>query len=207
MNADTHAVPDGHKRNPQGHLVPIELIADIDLARDDLVQEIVGKAKVLQDSMVGFKTATMNDIAAFVQLSAEQYSAEIGGEKGNVTLTSFDGRYRVVRSIAQHLAFDERLQAAKELVDRCIRAWAAGADPKIRALVEHAFQTDKTGQVNTGRVLTLTRLKIDDPDWQAAMEAIRDSMQVANSKAYVRIYERIGHSDQWRAIALDIAAL
>ena len=59
----------------------------------------------------------MNDVQAFVELSAEQYGAKLGGIKGNVTLTSYDGKYKIQRAIAEYLHFDERLQVAKELID------------------------------------------------------------------------------------------
>jgi len=204
---NTHTIPDGFLQNAQGHLVPRNLVSDIDMARDDLVRDIIRNARALQDAMILFKTRTMDDIAAFIELSAEKYGARIGGDKGNVTLTSFDGRYKVVRANAEYLTFDERLVVAKSLIDQCIHRWTEGSRIEIRALVEHAFQTDKTGKISTGRVLGLTRLAISDEQWQQAMQAIRDSVQVAGSKSYVRLYERIGGSDQWQQIVLDIATL
>jgi hypothetical protein len=199
--------PEGYLQNAQGHLVPNELVTPIDLARDSLVHEIVAAAQALQEKMIAFKVRAMDDIAAFIQLSAEQYNAKLGGEKGNVTLTSYDGHYRIVRTNADYLTFDERLIAAKTLIDECIHRWAQGSSVEIQALVEHAFQTDKAGKINTARVLGLTRLDIKDPQWRKAMQAIRDSIQISGSRSYVRIYERVGDSDQWRPIVLDIAAL
>lgn len=204
---NTHATPEGFLQNAQGHLVPRNLVSDIDMARDDLVRDIIRSARALQDAMALFKSGTMDDIAAFIELSAEKYGAKLGGDKGNVTLSSYDGRYKIVRANAEYLTFDERLMVAKSLIDQCIHRWTEGSRVEIRALVEHAFQTDKTGKISTGRVLGLTRLAISDEQWQQAMQAIRDSVQVAGSKCYVRLYERIGDSDQWQQIALDIATL
>lgn len=197
----------GYMTNAQGHLVPVTTISQVDLCRDQLVMDIVSKAKELQKAMLAFKTQTMEDIAAFIGLSAEKYDAVLGGKKGNVTISSFDGKYRVVRSIAESITFDERLQIAKELIDKCILRWSEGSNPQIQALVQHAFQTDKTGKINTGRVLGLTRLDIRDPDWNNAMQAIRDAIQVVSSKEYVRIYEREGNSENFKQISLDIAGL
>lgn len=205
MNAK--ATPEGYLKNTQGHLVPRELVPDIDITRDDLVKEIVAAAHLLQDSMTGFKIRSMNDIAAFVEMSAEKYDTKVGGEKGNVTLTSYDGKYKVVRSTQEYITFDERLGIAKELVDECIHRWSQGTRAEIRALVEHAFQTDKQGKINRNSVLSLTKLKIEDPQWQQAMQAILDSQQVVGSKRYIRVFERVGDSDQYRPIVLDIAAL
>ena len=37
------------------------------------------------------------------------------------------------------------------------------------------------------------------------MEAIGEAVQVVGSRSYIRVYERVGESDQYRAIPLDIA--
>ncbi|WP_299197927.1 DUF3164 family protein [uncultured Amphritea sp.] len=200
-------IPEGYLQDQAGRLVPIELIDEIDLTRNDLVQEIVIKARELQQAMATFKLNTLGDISAFVDLSAERYSVKMGGKKGNISLLSYDGKYKIQRAISEYIVFDERLQVAKELIDGCIHRWAEGSDNKIKVLVDHAFQVDKEGNISTGRVLGLRRIKIDDSEWSKAMAAIADSIQVAGSKTYVRLYERVGESEQYQPISLDIAAL
>ena len=198
--------PDGYLKNAIGHLVPVASIKPIDMARDSLVNEIVAKARAISGQIGNFKAAAFADIAAFVQLSAEQYNARIGGTKGNVTLLSFDGRYKVLRAIAEHITFDERLQAAKALIDECITDWAQGSRPELQVLVNDAFQVDQTGKVNTARVLGLRRLEINDERWHQAMRAIGEAVQVIGSKSYIRVYERDDTSGEYRAIPLDVAA-
>jgi hypothetical protein len=190
-----------------GRFVPMRLIKEVDLLRHNLVTEIVRKAQEESDRLGKFKASVMGDIGAFVELSAEKYGATIGGSKGNLTLTSFDGRYRLVRQIQEHLVFDERLQVAKQLIDECIEGWSVGAGVEIRALVEHAFQVNQEGKISTSRVLGLRRLDITGAKWSEAMRAISDSMQTAGSKTYIRIYERVGESDQYRPISLDVAGV
>lgn len=198
--------PQGYLENASGHLVPIDKVRPIDLARDSLVREIVEKAKAVSANIAEFKVATFGDIAAFVQLSAEQYGAKIGGNKGNVTLLSYDGRYKVQRAISETISFDERLQAAKALIDECITDWAASSRPEIQALVGDAFQVDKEGNINTGRVLGLRRLDINDERWLRAMQAVGEALQVVGSKSYVRVYERVGDTGEYQPIPLDVAA-
>lgn len=200
-------IPEGFKQKANGDLTPISLIQPIDLARDDLVLQIVEQAKHVQGELAAFKAGVFADIAAFVELSAEQYGAKLGGNKGNVTLVSFDGRYRIQRAISETLTFDERLQAAKALIDECIKRWSEGSNDNIRVLVNDAFRVDKAGEINTGRVLGLRRLKIDDKEWQQAMLAISESVAVTGSKSYVRIYERVGDTHKYEPISLDIAAV
>lgn len=200
-------IPEGYMQDAKGALWPLSSIRDIDKARDDLVKEIVTKAKAQSEQLAQFKAGVFGDIEAFIELSAERFGVNMGGRKGNVSLLSFDGRYKVQRAIAESLTFDERLQVAKELVDQCIHAWSEGSRSEIRALINDAFQVDKAGRVNTARILSLRRLAIEDENWQLAMTAIGESIQVAGSKTYFRVYERVGDSDQYRPISLDIAAL
>jgi hypothetical protein len=198
---------DQFRRNAKGHLVPVEQIKDIDRLRDDLVQKVIGRVESLQEIMRDTKAKIASEVEAFLELSAMEYDTNYGGKKGNVTLTSFDGQYRIVRAVADHLAFDERLQVAKELIDQCIHEWTAGSSSEVQALVEHAFQTDSAGKISTARVLGLRSLNIKNEKWQQAMQAIMDSIQVTGSKSYLRFYERQGEDGAYRQISLDVAAL
>ncbi len=198
---------EGYRKNALGHLVPVDQIQPIDLARDELVVEKAEKIKAMQAQIRQLKGEIMGDIEAFVELAAEKYSAQVGGQKGNVTLMSFDGRFRLRRQISENLSFDERLQAAKGLIDECIREWTQGSRSELQALINDAFQVDKEGRINTGRILGLRRLNIPDDRWHRAMEAISDSLQVTGTTAYFRLYERVGNGDRYVSVPLDMAAV
>lgn len=200
-------VPAGYMRNAQGHLVPLELVKPIDQERDRLVRELVALAKDLNARLVAGKSKMFGDVAAFVELSAEQYGVKRGGTKGNITLPTYDGAFKLQIATAENVTFDERLQAAKTLIDECINEWAKGSRPEIMVLVQQAFQTDKEGNLNVGRILGLRRLEIADPRWQEAMKAISESVQVIGTKQYVRLYERVGETDRYVPIALDMVAV
>lgn len=209
MNTATQfEVPAGYLQDAQGRLVPEKLVKPIDKARDQLVQELITKAASVSTAMAKFKATAFGDIAAFVDMSAEQYDTKLGGKKGNVTLFSFDGRYKVQFAVSESIQFDERLQAAKALIDECIKDWSQGSSPEIQVLVQDAFKTDQEGNLNHGRILGLRRLEIEDTRWKNAMKAIGESVQVIGSKQYVRFYQRRSDdTDQYDAIPLDMAAL
>lgn len=207
MTTPTINAPEGKMRNALGHMVPISMVAPIDRTRDDLVQELMRQARATHELLAAFKERVFGDVLAFANLSAEQYGAKLGGKKGNITLYSYDGALKVQLATAENIVFDERLQAAKALIDECIADWSQGSRPEIMVLVQQAFQTDKEGNLNTGRILGLRRLEIADPRWQSAMKAIGESVQVVGTKQYIRFYERLGDTDQYRAISLDIAAV
>jgi hypothetical protein len=207
MSESTEINDTQYKRNALGYLVPVEQIKEIDLLRDELVDKIIQDAREMQAALKAFKTRTLSEIESFIDLSASEYNTKLGGKKGNLSLTSYDGKFRVMIRNQDTQAFDERLQIAKQLIDELIHEWTQGSRSEIRALIEHAFQVDKEGNINKGRVLGLFKLKIDDPKWLEAMDAIRDSMQIAHSKDYLVIQERVGSEDKYQRIPLDIAGL
>ena len=190
-----------------GNQIRIENIKPNDLERDTLVKKLIDSGKQVSQSLREYKSNAFADIAALIELSAEQYGAKVGGKKGNVTLHTFDKRYKVQRAMAENIVFDERLQAAKSLIDECLHEWMADANPNLRAIINRAFEVDKEGKISTGRVLALRRLEITDPRWVRAMQAISDSIQTIGSKAYVRLYERVGDTDEYVSIPLDVAGV
>ena len=199
--------PAGYMRNAANHLVPIDQVREQDLLRDQVAREIAVEAVALNQRLREFKARALGDVADLVRIAGEKYEVNLGGKKGNVQISTYDGQYKVVRQVAERIAFTEELEAAKVLINGCIERWSEGANPHLRALVDRAFRTDTKGQIKTTAVLELLRLEIDDAEWQRAMEAIRDSIQSTGTATYVRVYQRIGDSDQYRAIALDLAAV
>lgn len=202
--AVNNKIPDGYMQDRAGRLVLIEWVTPREMICNDLVRELAAEAAELNKRLLAFKQRAHAEIAAFVELSASEYGVAMGGKKGNVTLYSYDGSLKVERSYQERIQFDERLLIAKELIDRCIRRWADGANQFIQQLVADAFQTDREGHVSTSRVSGLRRHKFDDDDWKKAMDAISDAMQVVDSKGYIRVYERAGNADAWRPIPLKI---
>lgn len=206
MTSQSTEIPAGYRQDARGRLVHESQIKPIDATRDALVLELVASASVLQGQLKAYKAHAHADIAAFVELSAEQYGVRLGGTKGNVSLLSFDGRYKVQRAIAEAIVFDERLQAAKASIDACLREWTEGARPEVVTLVQDAFRVDSAGNIRTGSVLALRRLDISDERWQAAMRAIGEAVQVVGSKSYIRLYERDANG-AYQPISLDLSGV
>lgn len=214
MSLEVQNVPDGTTEidgakfmaDAQGRLVPVALIKPQHLLEDQTVRKIIGYAQTLSAEIGRFRGHTFDDVASFAELLAEQYGARIGGRKGNTTLNSYDGLFRVVVQVQDQISFGPELQVAKQLVDECITEWSDGARSEIRALVEHAFQVDKEGRINRAALFQLRRLDIDDEQWRSAMAALGDAIRVIGSKEYVRFYQRSSRTAPWQAITIDLAA-
>ena len=91
--------------------------------------------------------------------SLASYGVKHGGKKGNITLVSFDGKYKVTRRVQDRVIFDERLIAAKALIDECLKDWSKGSNANIKALVNNAFAVDSEGAVSVARVMGLKILQ------------------------------------------------
>lgn len=194
-----------YRQDARGAFVPEESIGQIDLLIDGEVRRIMDFARDLSAQIGRFRGHTFDDIGALLALVDEKYGAKIGGKKGNITLTSFDGLQKVQVQVQDQLDFGPELQSAKKLVDECLMDWAAEARTEIRALVTRAFQVDKEGRINRAEIFMLLRVAIEDERWTRAMDAVRDSIRIIGSKTYVRFFERDSADAAWRPVTIDLA--
>ena len=189
-------IPDGYRKDAKGRLIPEESIKPIDLARDELVQELAAKALELNRALAQFKAAAFGDVETFVQLSAEEYG---------VSLVSFDGKFKIQRAVQDRITLDERIEAAKTLIYECLDEWTDDSRKEIKTIIKDVFRTDKEGKLRVGEILSLRRYDFDDPRWIKAMDILADALRVIGTTSYVRFYQRVGDSDRYRPISLTLA--
>lgn len=199
-------IPEGYMADSQGRLIPLEQVKEIDFARDALVKELAGRLLEMRDQVREVKQGCMGDVAAFIDMSLENWGVKPGGNKGNITLSSYDGRYKLKVAVQECLEFDEQLQAAKALIDQCLTDWSEGARPEIKTLIQDAFRVNQEGKVDTRRILALRKLEISDERWQRAMKAIGESITVVSSKEQLRVYER-QQDGSYSQIVLDFSRI
>jgi hypothetical protein len=193
-------------RDAKGSLVPLTAVKPVDLLMDETVRAIIGRATIASELVRTFKRETFASIAALQELIAQHHGATLGGKKGNITLTSFDGCMKVQLQVADLVEFGPELQSAKFLIDECLAEWAADSGVELRALVNRVFQVDKEGQINRAELFMLMRVEIADDRWVRAMNAIRESIRVIGSREYVRFYSRPTPEAAWQAITVDLAS-
>lgn len=213
-DATTHALPDGvqevggrrYMPDARGALVPVEMVNPRDKLMDETVRKVMAFAISLSEQIARFKGHTFSDLNSLQSLFEQEFGSKAGGAKGNVSYTSFDGLLKVQVQIADRLFFGPELQEAKKLVDECLLEWGAESRPELQAVVNRAFNVEREGQINRAELFSLLRLDIEDERWNRAMEAIRASIRVMGSKAYVRFYQRPDAGAPWKAITIDLAA-
>ena len=172
-----------HIIGPDGAKIPVKNVKPVHVMEDDLVRSEIGFAIALHEQVSRFLAHVNSNLGAFEALIAEKYGAKIGGPRGNKTLMTYDGLFKMTVQVADNVVFGPELQTAKTLVDECLNDWASGAKSELRAVITKAFNTDKEGQINRAALYGLLRLEIEDERWKNAMQAIRDAMRVVGSKS------------------------
>lgn len=206
MNTE-NKIPDGYMKNSRGDLVKTENIKPIDLLKDQAAKELAQQAIDIHMSLIKFKRMALDDIQELIKTAAEKYDLKLGGDKGNITIPTFDGRYKIQRTFADQISFGLELEAAKELFLRYLDEVTAGTNGEIRALIDGAFRTTNKGALRTSDLLRLLKYDIKHPNWVQACEALKDSISVDGKAVYVTVHERINDSDHYRPIPLSIAAV
>lgn len=190
-----------------GSFVPLELVKDEHRLQDQLVRELIAEADALSAQLGAFKARVFTQVQAFLDMITESHGAKKrpGGDKGNITLQSYDGTIRLLIQVADLIRFDDaEVRACKLLVDECLTEWTADSMAEIRAIVTDAFSL-KDGQLNRGKLLALFRYDFKDPRWIEAMKALRDAIRIDGSKTYARFARRTSPEADWQAVSLDFA--
>lgn len=190
----------------KGRLVPEETVKPTDLLMDELVRRMMGHALGVSGAISRFKQHSLNDVSDLLALLDQNYSVKLGGTKGNVSLTSFDGTLKVTLQVADRLTFGPELQAAKKLVDEYLNEATAEGAADLRVMVQQAFSTDQEGKVNRAELFGLLRREFTDERLVRAMEAVRESVRVEGTKEYIRFHRRETPTSAWEAVTIDLAA-
>lgn len=197
---------DGHSvmKDTKGRYIDIAMVRPADKLEDETVRKLMHFANELSDQITRFKGHAFEDVGEFIDLLKQEYGAERGGEKGNTTLTSYDGCLRVNISVADLVEFGPEIGVAKSLFDECVSAWAVDSGPEIRTIITRAFSMEG-GKYNRAELFSLLRLDIDDKKWVAAKSALQSAIRTIGTKEYIRFQRRENAQAKWHNITIDLA--
>lgn len=206
-------IPDGkiealgkiYMSDPKGALLPIDTIKPQHLLEDQMVREQFGWMLSLVEQVNRFRGHLFSDIGEFDALLAEKYGASIGGPKGNRTYSTIDDCYRISIRVRDTLDFGAELQAAKSLIDDCLRDWTEDTAAPLRVIVNGAFNVDKEGKINKTEIFKLLRHDIQEPKWVAAMEALKDAIRVTGSRTSPEFRMRTGPGEELVTVSFNLA--
>lgn len=199
----------GKWTNKKGELIHPDLVRVDEKLKDELVEDLITKAKDAQVKLKEFKTDAVESVESYYQLLLQEYDidAKKNSKKGNLALENFSGTAKVEIRVADRIDFDEKLKIAKMKIDEYLNEITKNSNPEIKTLITKAFEVDKKGDVNAKKILALKSYDIQNPLWQEAMKIIDDATQVVSSKSYIRFYQREDTSKPYKQISLDISSL
>lgn len=203
-------IPAGWVRNATGNLQHESEISEQDKLRDRVVMDIATVALRLNSELKALKEKALADIDDLITIAGEKYDMKLGGPKGNVSLLSFDGRFKLKRIHQDSIGYTETMEVAKAKVFECISRWGQtvheDAHKHLFTLATRAFRPTKNGEISISRVTDMLRAEINDPDWKKAKQAVMDSLIVNGKAVYIQVQERV-EGKKYSTILLDIAGV
>ena len=186
----------------RGQTVPASYVSKYDKARDTAVRHVASGAKKLRAQMEAFMAdavATMNGLAGL---------KEDLGARGNFSARSFDALIQVSIRQQWHIKFDERVAKARELMlDYANRELQKAGDGAflLKQMIEAAFKVDRLGFLPRSEVSKLLSYKVDDVNWNAGADILRQAQTTEKGKQYLTIETRSSLQKDFEAVRLDIA--
>ena len=175
----------------EGKLVPEEIMLPQDIVRDDLVNELATRSLAMREEVRKTKAWMLDQIESYRRTVLTQFGIK-GKAKGGspaITLTSYDGRFRITIAGNTIVELNENIMAAKTLLDEYIEEQlsTSNASKGLKTLIDSAFKV-KQGQMDVSSILALTRLDIRDEKFQQAVAIIKSSIVTRTTNPSLRVY-------------------
>jgi hypothetical protein len=191
----------------QGQAVPVAYVKPYDRERDRVARRVLKRWQDQRDRLVRLKSETLADIARLQAFGAAQ-ETKVGGAKGNVQFSSFDGQIRVRLDARTMVEFDDRFNQAKDLILSYADELAgATGERDIATIIRAALTPSAGGMLARSRVIGLLRLNIQADKWRRAMDLLRECQFVKSGKSYIYVETRASSDSDFEMIPLDIAAI
>lgn len=192
----------------QGKLVPEALMKGQDIIRDDLVTRLATKYLACVENSYNTKKEMLDEINQYRNTILLQYGLKAKTRKEGspaITLTSFDGKYRIVIAANTSVEFNENITAAKELIDEYLNEELEGSSKDLKILVGNAFKM-KQGKLDVNSILSLTRYDIQNEKFKRAVDIIKTSLITRTSQPSIRVYVR-GKDGKYKYIELNFSTM
>ena len=189
-----------------GREIPSGYIHKVDKEKHAAALRIHKKAVDLNSRLVAFKAEVFEVADALYQRMLDEKKIELrDNSRGGYSISTIDKAIKVEITVAETIAFDERIDVAQKLINEYLEDKTKGADQDLAILVNEAFRTTR-GRLDTRRIINLMKLKITNEKWAKAVDLIKESMSTSDSKRYIRVWER-DQNGGYKPVKLDFAAI
>ncbi|HZW63606.1 MAG TPA: DUF3164 family protein [Flavobacteriaceae bacterium] len=170
--------------------------------------KILKQALKINSQLSSFKS-TIRDLSqqAYEAFMEEKQSNK--ESKGNFTWYNFDRSIKIEVSVNEPIQFDDlTIKAAKDKFDHFLKENVTSKNEFVKEMVIDAFQTQRSGQLDTKRVMNLTRYerKINDPLFSEAVNLINESIRRPKSKTYFRVWQKDA-AGEYQNVELNLSSI
>ena len=188
----------------QGQSVPSAYVKPYDKARDKIARRILARFERAHAYLARLKAESLADIET---LRASD-GATLGGAKGNIQFSSFDGLVRIRVDARTLVDFDDRFRQAQSLIFAYVDELTGATDQgDVAEIIRAAFRPNGAGMLSRARVMGLLRLNIKHVTWVQAMDLLRECQFVKSGKSYLYCEIKPNRDADFEPIPLDLAAI
>ncbi|MFM8332615.1 MAG: DUF3164 family protein [Candidatus Methylumidiphilus sp.] len=192
-----------------GRQKPISELTDFERRREEKLQVLAADGIDLYLRLADWAARFDDD---FDEMDAESGPrvAKNARESGkqSVSRALIDGSVKLERKRADMVGYDDdKMLAAKEIVDQCIKRFSGGEeDTELAQIAKIAFTKNDLGQYSRQGMMTLLRVQSQDAEWLDAMALIKKAEKKDGVAAYklISIRDKYG---KWHPLPLNIAAV
>lgn len=193
--------------NRNGKPIPMKNIPKHIRRRDKTVGAIMKLALKLQERMKSDKAKMHKLVNDYCKYVAEVKDSSDLTPEGNLQLSDYANLNLVSLYQNQIIGFDEQLNVAKGIINKCLVKWSKGSNVNLRIIVDNAFKIDNKGNLNRATILGLTQIEINDKNWQKAISLIKSSIFTKDTKQYLKIAMRSDTKQKFEGVTLDMSTL
>ncbi len=198
------AAPEGFVYNAEGNLIARCNIPAHELRKDAFTGGLVEQVKDQQRLLKSFKANLVKAFEEFRIELLDQFNAKLHarGSGENVTVYSFDGKYKIAYRTTKLKTLGPELAAARELAREWFNAHKDSAPHDMLLPAQEFYSNDMT--VTT--VVKFIGWKVQDPTLVEAQSAAKDALLIIGSKSYFNFYER-DEQGEYQPIHLNFSKL
>ena len=195
------------ERKKEERIAKLKARESYEAGRDMLVEQLVARAKVLNDQMRDFKQYAIDQLEAFRE-TANDYGDIRKNSKGGFSLRHRHTGEMVSLDRNSIPEYDERASSAESLLKEFLEDKIKKRDLSTYRTIMALMQRNKQGDLTPSRIASLISVKdnYDDPRWQKAIELFEESFRIREISYSVSFYRKDSlQKDQ--AIVLTFASI
>lgn len=200
--------PEGWVHVEDGRLKRFADLTEFEQIREELLQPLVQDWMKMWLDMADLSARFDEAFDRLDELNAPRQTQRAkAGRPGSVTRYTLDRSLCIARKRADTVRYDEdKLLAAKALIDDCVERWSEGGRDEIKQIAELSFTKNAQGEYSRSGMVRLRRISSSDPKWREAMDKIRDAELVDGVASYklISVRDAQGH---YQPLPLDIASV